>query len=153
MRLACVALGTLIALSVSVAHAEVYRWTDADGVTHYSDVPPASADAKVRRLYDNSISTEGMPYALKMATQNFPLVLYVDTVCQAPCSQARSWLQQRKAPFSEKVMKTSDDLNALKALTGQTTSKVPVLTVGSKLIEGFEENAWGAALDAAGYPK
>ncbi len=33
-------LGLVLALSANLANAEVYRWTDADGKVHYSQVKP-----------------------------------------------------------------------------------------------------------------
>lgn len=37
-------------LSLPAAAAEVHKWVDADGVTHYADTPPASDAAAVTRL-------------------------------------------------------------------------------------------------------
>lgn len=36
----------LLALSASNGQAQVYKWVDADGVTHYSQQPPESGGAK-----------------------------------------------------------------------------------------------------------
>ena len=39
----------------------------------------------------------------------------------------------------------------MKALTGGAL-EVPVATVGSSVLRGYEEGAWKTTLDAAGYP-
>jgi hypothetical protein len=41
------------------AHAEIYKWTDANGKTQYSDSPPASAKAKA-----DVLKTEPAPAAV-----------------------------------------------------------------------------------------
>jgi len=41
----CLVLATLL-VSVSV-HAEIYKWVDENGQTHYSQQPPASGEAQV----------------------------------------------------------------------------------------------------------
>lgn len=46
-----VVLGLLLAAAASAAHAApVYQWKDANGVTHYSDKPPAGEQYKDRRI-------------------------------------------------------------------------------------------------------
>lgn len=35
----------LLAFGAASGHAQVYKWVDADGVTHYSQQPPVSGDA------------------------------------------------------------------------------------------------------------
>ena len=42
MRLAALAL----LLAANTAAAQVYKWVDADGVTHYGNMPPPTAGAK-----------------------------------------------------------------------------------------------------------
>ena len=37
-------------LSLPATAAEVHKWVDADGVTHYADAPPAAADTTVTRI-------------------------------------------------------------------------------------------------------
>ena len=39
----------LMGMCVSTALAEIYTWTDANGVQHFSDQPPASREAHVER--------------------------------------------------------------------------------------------------------
>ncbi len=35
----------LISLAATAAHAEIYKWVDEDGVTHYGQKPPAGRDS------------------------------------------------------------------------------------------------------------
>lgn len=140
-------------LAAQSANAEIFRWTDKDGRVHYSDNPPPDAGAQPTRLYKNSIDVEKMSYDMRKATAAFPVTLYTSESCGAPCTQGKNWLKQRGVPFSEKNVKTQDDINAVQKLTGKTTTTLPTLTIGSQTIEAFEAGAWGAALDNAGYPK
>lgn len=40
----------LLLCSAAVAHAGVYKWTDANGKVHYGDQPPTATDASKPRL-------------------------------------------------------------------------------------------------------
>ena len=44
MRLSMVAIGLCMAISVLPAHADVYKWKDADGRVHYGDQPASGAE-------------------------------------------------------------------------------------------------------------
>lgn len=46
-RISFVKLLPLSALLIGVAHADIYRWTDAQGRVHYGDQPPASGAQKI----------------------------------------------------------------------------------------------------------
>ena len=54
-------------------------------------------------------------------------------------------------PFTEKVVTTQAEVDAVVKLAG--APRVPVLAVGIVVQKDFEEQAWGEALDTAGYPK
>ena len=43
-------LSLVLALSALPAHAQLYKWTDANGVVHYSDRPQDGANAKVLQV-------------------------------------------------------------------------------------------------------
>jgi glutaredoxin len=79
------------------------------------------------------------------------VTLYVAENCTALCAQARSLLNKRGIPFVEKNLRTKDDAEAYKKLTGGNS--VPALTIGKTLLSGFEAGQWNSALDLAGYPK
>jgi len=60
MRLmtACAAL-VLAAAAVGADASEIYQWTDARGVTHYSETPPPAGTAyQTRRITDSGASTQ-----------------------------------------------------------------------------------------------
>jgi hypothetical protein len=146
-------LAAALMLCAISAQAEVYRWTDKDGKVHYSDNPPPDANVQQRKLNDNKVEATKQSFETTRAAQAAPVTLYVSTDCKEVCDQARKLLSTRKVPFTETVIKTQADLDALAKLTGTKTPRAPTLLVGSKPMEGFEAGGWNSALDVAGYPK
>lgn len=49
----------VLVLSANPATAEVFTWTDADGVRHYGERPPPEVDARPLSLDQQSVSTVG----------------------------------------------------------------------------------------------
>lgn len=43
-------LAAALALVAGIAHAQVYQWKDAKGVTHYGDAPPAQGEFHERHI-------------------------------------------------------------------------------------------------------
>ena len=142
------------AIVATPAVAELYKWIGADGKINYSDTPPPANAKKVekKRLNDRVSEGDGVDFATRNAAKKYPVVLFA-TDCGDPCNQARALLAKRGVPHSEKnPEKNLADGQELKKLTG--TLEVPDLQVGKdKPIKGFNDAAWNAALDAAGYPK
>lgn len=147
------ALLAALLLSLGSAQAEVFRWTDKDGKTHYSDNPPPDARVEQRKMKDNSVDVSGQSYETTRAAKLAPITLYVYADCKEPCDLARKLLNTRKAPFKETAITTQEDKDALGKLLGKKEPLAPTLLVGSKPIEGFEAGAWNGALDVVGYPK
>lgn len=146
-------LACLASMSVSVQAGELYRWVDASGKVYYVDVLPAGAmQVEVKKFPKDTTSNEYLPYETLRAQQNFPVTLYVGDDCGEPCVQARSSLNKRGIPFSEKSLKTKQDIEAFKKLSG-FDAFVPALAVGKNFLKGFEESQWNSELDIAGYPK
>jgi hypothetical protein len=152
MKRVVLLLACLISISSGVRAGELFRWVDANGKVHYGDAPPTDA-AKVERkkLSGDTSQNEDLPYEARRAQQNFPVTLYVGSGCGETCDQARSLLTKRGIPFSEKSLKTKEDVDALKILSG--IEGVPVLAVGNTYLRGFLAEQWDSALDIAGYPK
>jgi glutaredoxin len=143
--------------AASCAQAQVYRWTDSSGKTHFTDTaPPASAKnahkmqtAGVVTAEDSGNSPE--PYALQHARKTYPLKLYSAPGCGAACDEARALLNARGVPFTEVSVSNELAIAELKEASGGMS--VPVLLVGTSVQKGFEQNAYHGSLDAAGYPK
>ena len=152
---------TILSLATSVAAAAMftslpaqalYKVVGPDGKVTYTDQPSVSTENKVQ-----SVGTRGsvandvaLPFDLRQAVQRYPVTLYVAPDC-SPCDAGRQLLRQRGIPFSEKLVTTADDSNALQRLTG--TTSLPAVTIGAQVVRGWQREDWVSYLDAAGYPK
>jgi hypothetical protein len=145
-------LGLALLLCAGSASAQMYKWTDANGKTHFTDTPPPPS-GKVAAV-KGAISGGGgipsdMPYALATAMRNFPVTLYTTQPCGG-CDTGRNFLRARGIPFSEKTVITAADAERLKAAGGN--GNLPFLAVGSAKVTGFEEGSWDTMLNVALYP-
>ena len=132
------------------ASAQMYKWVDAKGATHFSDKPPpADARASTVKPGVGGASSTPLPYELGEAVRKHPITLYTGAQCGA-CDQARSYLQKRGVPFSEKTVATAADQARLREAGSK--DELPLLLVGSSKSIGFESSAWAALLSDAGYP-
>ena len=146
-------LGLVFLLSATV-QAEMYRWVDKSGKVHYSDqLPPPSEAKKVEeKKFGGNLSQGGnLPYATQQAAKNFPVTLYTGD-CGEICIQAKNYLAKRGIPYSERLPgKNPADAELFKKISKENL--IPLLQIGSTQQKGFDEAAWAAALDQAGYPK
>jgi len=152
---------TLLSLAISVASVAtftavpaqaLYKVVGPDGKVTYTDQPSVSTDNKVQSVGARGgvANDVALPFELRQATQRYPVTLYVAPDC-SPCDAGRQLLRQRGVPFSEKLVTTADDSNALQRLTG--TTSLPAMTVGAQVVRGWQREDWMSYLDAAGYPK
>jgi glutaredoxin len=153
-RLAALAAAALMLPTLAAAQASVYRWVDKDGKVHYSDTPPPEPQKSLtqKRVGGGYAESTQLPYATQVAMKNSPVTLFTGADCGDPCKQGRDLLAKRGIPYSERdAQGNPQDAEALKKLVGAI--EVPVLTVGSSKVKGYEEGAWHSALDGAGYPR
>jgi glutaredoxin len=137
-------------LCAASASAQVYKWKDAKGVIHFSDIPPATAlDKSEVRTRAAADSGPALPYELAQAARSNPVTLYTAGGC-APCDQARGFLQHRGIPYSEKTVSSAEDSQNLKEAGSE--GQLPLLLIGRNKLVGFAAGAWNEALDAAAYP-
>jgi glutaredoxin len=146
-----VAFGLVLAVAPAAA---LYKVVGPDGRVTYTDRPPADAQGRVTTLGANGSSSEAadisLPYALGRVAARYPVTLYAAADCP-PCDSARTLLQQRGIPYSERRVATEDDAAALQRLVGGRT--LPSLTIGTQALRGFSASEWTSYLDAAGYPR
>ena len=132
------------------ALAQTYRVVGPDGRVTYTDRPPTAAQL-VPGSGGAATAPEGnaLPYQTRQAMGKYPVVLYAARSC-APCDQARQWLRGRGIPFSEYSVSSNADGAALQSRFGDAT--LPVVTIGSQPVKGFNASELQSYADAAGYP-
>lgn len=143
--------GMLLAV-LGNAQADAYRWVDKSGKIHYGDEPPATEDVQVeQKKFGVAPETEDadLPYATRLARQNFPVTFYSAKNCGDPCQQARDLLNKRGIPFTERNLVTKEDIDTFKQKSGSDT--VPALSVGNTWLKDFDTEQWNNELDIAGY--
>jgi len=143
----------LTGIAASAFSADMYRWTDENGIVNYTPYPPPANIKKVeqKRLGGGTIPTSELPYSAQVAVKNFPVTLYV-TDCGNACASARAHLVRRGIPYTEKNPQKPEEIEAFKKLAGGAM-EVPLLVVGrSNTLKGYQASDWDAALDLAGYP-
>lgn len=150
LNLATLAVGA--SLFTALPAQALYKVVGPDGKVTYTDRPAVGTENKVQSVgTGGSVANDvALPFDLRQAAQRYPVTLYVAPDC-SPCDAGRQFLRQRGIPFSEKLVSTADDSNALQRLTGATG--LPSLTVGAQVVRGWQREDWASYLDAAGYPK
>jgi glutaredoxin len=144
----------LAAVGTAAGAQQVYRIVGPDGRITFSDKPPTETGVKAAPAgVPQPGSTGGgpaLPFELRQVASRYPVTLYSRPDCQ-PCTSARSLLNQRGIPFTERTVTTQEDVAALQRLSGAAT--LPFLTIGAQQIPGYSDVEWTEFLDAAGYPK
>lgn len=150
-RLAAAVLGVALLVIAEAASAQIYKWKDEHGVTHYGDTPPRVKSEMLRTDKAAPAQSPILPYELARAVQAAPVVLYTTARCDA-CDEGCSLLRTRGIPFSERTVTTAQDQQQLEKLSGGK-SELPLLLVGNRTIAGFQAAAWHEALSSAAYPR
>lgn len=153
MKLSAGAIALCMLAVTLPTHAQVFKWVGPDGKVHYGDTPPppSAVKAQPRTVAAPSIASGSvaLPYELAEAMKKNPVTLYSSANCK-PCDTGRKLLTSRGVPFSEKTVRTSEDVEHLQEISGD--SQLPVLMVGRQKHQGFAMNEWEESLTAAGYP-
>ena len=147
-----VLLTLILAALMPVAQAaKVYQYKDANGNIVFSDQPPPGQKAETKDVKANVMQTSGGNFLTREAIRKNPVILWNNN-CGEQCDNARNLLVKRGVPYSLRNPQAStSDFDQLKKVAGEAI--VPVLQVGDKVLKGFQDGGWDAALDAAGYGK
>lgn len=147
------------------AQAEISKWVDAQGRTHYGDRPPAERQAKAASLRGTVSVGEGVTplpaeprkqessaseqFAAAIAQPRKGEVWIYTTASCGYCKQAKAHMQQRGIAFLEKDVGASAAYKAeFRAMGGRG---VPVTLSGSQRINGYSVEAFDAFLRSAGF--
>src|SRR4051812_14238644 len=151
-RLARILLACAIAASAP-GLAQVFKWTDANGKTHYGDSPPADALTKEVAItvpsYDGPVEVRDWSAILKRKSAGAvperhagsAVTMYMTSWCPH-CKRARAYFTQRHIAFTElDVEKSEAGRKGYESLGG---GGVPIILVGDKVMRGFSPNAFEA---------
>ena len=134
-------IGSLI--PPSAVQAEIYRWTDADGNSHFSDQAPARTEVETLRL--PPMNTYTVPEILAAPTDlpqagNRPRVVMFSASWCGLCKRARRYFRENGIRFTEyDVEKSPKGGRDFASLGGRG---VPVILVGKHRMNGFSEAAF-----------
>jgi glutaredoxin len=118
----------------------MYKWVDEDGITQYSDTPPASQPTL--EIHGN-ISSYTTPSLEKVPDGFFDeskpgrtkrVVMYSAAWCGV-CKQARSYFQRKSIHFTEYDIDKSE--RARKEFDKLKGTGVPVILIGKNRLNGF----------------
>jgi glutaredoxin len=145
-----------LALVFATSSLAQFKVIGADGKVTYTDREPNGNEGKVIPLGARAAaipesSGADLPYELKQAADKYPVTLYVSTGACDPCATGRQLLKGRGIPFTEHLVVTSQDADALQRLSG--AQEAPTLSIGSQVLRGLSPDVWNSYLDAAGYPR
>ena len=145
-----VAIQVIILPVTGILYAQqVYKSVDKQGRVTYSEVPPLPGSGD-KVVGDGAGSNPALPYALQQIVSRYPVTLYTTADC-APCINARIMLTQRGVPYTERSVISNEDIDAYKRISNDTS--LPMATIATQQLKGYEETEWTKYLDAAGYPK
>ena len=143
-------LGLVLLAAASSASAQMYKWVDANGKTHFTDrPPPETAKAAPIKALSGGRPVVELPYALSIAARSNPVTLFTTASC-AGCDTGRTHLKNRGIPFVEKTVSNSDDEAQIKLAGGD--GRLPLLVVGRTKLTGYTAGSWDSALTQAQYP-
>ena len=146
-------LSLLFLLAAGLAQAQQYRWIDRDGRVQFTDAPPPAWAKDVRRTNVTTAKPAApqLPFEVARLQKDFPVTLYTSPNCKDGCDFARGALNKRGVPFKEVQVWNPETNEELKQASGAV--EVPTLLVGRSVQRGFEQGAFDALLDSAGYPR
>ena len=132
------------------ASAQVYKWTDPAGKTHYGDSPPDDAKKQELKIripsYDGPVEVRDWAAVIRKKAPQAPpepdrITMYSTDWCPH-CKNARAYFTQRGLAFTEYNVETSETgRKEYEALGG---GGVPVILVGSKVMRGFSAKSFEA---------
>ena len=146
-------LALLACLLAASAAAQVYKWTDPQGKTHYGDTPPDPATSQ--RLKLDVRSYEGPAQVVDWAAiirrkspasasaRTHSITMYSTSWCPH-CKRARAYFAERGIAYDEIDVEANEKNN--KEFKEAGGGGVPLIVVGDKAMRGFDPGRMDALL-------
>jgi glutaredoxin len=158
MRKAILLLG-LAAMLAAPAYAQMYKWVDAQGVTHYSDRPPPVGDAEKldldARAQSSGLSADGgslyqppEPDPKQQARRTPDILMYTDPKCGA-CIKADRYFASKGVPV-RRIDVTASARN-LKEFHDRGGRGTPMFLVNGERFSGFSSSRFNRILREHGW--
>jgi len=116
------------------AHAEIYKWVDEYGKSHFTDKPPVGKKTQEIELKINTYSAvEITPLVERLGREN-KVVIYTTSWCRI-CKQAKKHFRKNNIAYvSYDIEKSRSAKRDYKALRG---TGVPIIIIGDRRMNGF----------------
>jgi glutaredoxin-like YruB-family protein len=160
----------ILILTLGISSAEIYKWVDENGVTHYSDSPTQSIPEPTETENDEIQSPEPAPAenpplpdvshkgALDpdffdfldetqedVVTVNTPTVEIYETSWCGYCKKAKNFFRSQGIDFV--VYDIEKDQQAARRMMTMTNRRaVPFVVINGQGIQGYSEQAYALAL-------
>lgn len=133
------------------ARAEMYKWTDEKGVSHYTNKPPPKPSSKVKVVEGRVSSFHVKPSGAGGDLKNLQgppaaasVELFTTTWC-GYCRQAKSYLASHGVSYQEFDVE-ADPAAAARAKSLGWSGGVPFAFIGGTPVRGFSAAAYDRAL-------
>ena len=119
--------------------AEIYKWTDENGNTHFSD--RASIQHKSQTV-DVQVNTyDSVSYDASIFDTGKKVVMYSTSWC-GYCKKAKTYFSKNNIPFTEYNIEKNS--RAKREYKKMGATGVPVILVGKKRMNGFSQKGFEA---------
>lgn len=150
-----------LALTCSIAGAEIYKWVDANGTVRFTDTPPPKeVKSEIVNPQPNTIEGYGRTSEKATVTEksqaaaaavpvvdnnDLPIVeMFVTSWC-GYCKKAEAWFEARNIPYVKYDIEKDRQAAERKATLTQSRG-VPFVLIGDVGIPGYSEAAFERAL-------
>ena len=124
-------------LTLGISSAEIYKWVDENGVTHYSDSPAQNIPEPTETENDE---TQEAAVAVKT-----PSVEIYETSWCGYCKKAKNFFRSRGIDFSAYDIE-KDQQAARRMMTMTDKRAVPFVVINGQGISGYSVAAYEQAL-------
>ncbi len=123
----------LLSMSLS-ADAEIYRWVDSSGKTHFTDNPPRNKKTEEVEVRVNTYSAVEVTPLLERLGRDDKVVIYTTQWC-GYCKKAKKYFRENNIAYvAYDVEKSRIGKRDYRSLRGKS---VPIIIVGDKRMNGF----------------
>lgn len=121
-------------MASQLSYAEIYKWVDASGNSHFTDKPPSGTQVEELELKINTYTAVEIRPLVERLGNKRKVVMYDASWCSI-CKSAKNYFRENSVPYVSYDIETNR-IGKLhyKLLKGKS---VPILIVGKKRMNGF----------------